>query len=111
MNPKCWEQLLDVRRRREETRRIQIELLKEEAALIAQCRQLLRPCINGELTQAEDKVLISFLENPAFRNKEIGTALGITERTVKFHMSNILAKFGVCSRRELLRNAKKEIEP
>jgi DNA-binding CsgD family transcriptional regulator len=35
-------------------------------------------------------------------NKEIARALFITERTVKYHVSNILDKFGVASRRDLL---------
>lgn len=35
-------------------------------------------------------------------NKEIGTALGITERTAKEHVSNILHKFGVARRIEIL---------
>jgi DNA-binding NarL/FixJ family response regulator len=34
-------------------------------------------------------------------NKEIATILDLSEKTVKFHLSNILAKFGAESRREL----------
>jgi DNA-binding CsgD family transcriptional regulator len=37
-------------------------------------------------------------------NKEIGSALNISERTVKFHVSAMLAKFGVAKRQELQRN-------
>jgi DNA-binding NarL/FixJ family response regulator len=36
-------------------------------------------------------------------NKEIGCALGISERTVKFHVSSLLGKFHVTSRWELRR--------
>jgi DNA-binding NarL/FixJ family response regulator len=34
-------------------------------------------------------------------NKEIGAALNITERTVKFHVSRLLRKYGVESRHDL----------
>ena len=34
-------------------------------------------------------------------NKEIGSILHISERTVKFHVGNILTKLQVTSRREL----------
>lgn len=36
-------------------------------------------------------------------NKEIAGALGITERTAKFHVSNILHKYGVQYRADLFR--------
>ena len=36
-------------------------------------------------------------------NKEIASILAVGERTVKFHVSNILSKFGVERRTELLR--------
>jgi DNA-binding NarL/FixJ family response regulator len=35
-----------------------------------------------------------------FGNKEIATRLGISDHTVKFHISSILAKLGVASRTE-----------
>jgi DNA-binding NarL/FixJ family response regulator len=35
-----------------------------------------------------------------FGNKEIATRLGISDHTVKFHISSILAKLGVGSRTE-----------
>lgn len=37
-------------------------------------------------------------------NKEIGGLLGISDRTVKFHVSNVFAKFKIQSRRELWSN-------
>jgi DNA-binding NarL/FixJ family response regulator len=40
------------------------------------------------------------------RNSEVADALGITERTVKRHLSNIFAKTGVADRSELIRLAK-----
>lgn len=36
-------------------------------------------------------------------NKEIASILAMTERTVKFHVSNILSKLGLGRRTELLR--------
>ena len=38
-------------------------------------------------------------------NKEIASKLNITVRTVKFHISSLLSKFGVESRAELARRA------
>ena len=35
--------------------------------------------------------------------EEIGTALGITPRTAKFHQANVLSKLGIASRVELIR--------
>jgi two-component system, NarL family, response regulator DesR len=35
-------------------------------------------------------------------NKEIGSRLNISERTVKFHVSHILSKFGVRRRADLI---------
>jgi len=53
-----------------------------------------------ELSRREQEVLNSLLENLA--NKEIGDRLHISERTVKFHVSNLLAKFGVRRRADLI---------
>ena len=39
------------------------------------------------------------------RNKEIALRLGLRERTVKFHVANLLAKLGAQSRTEALRRA------
>jgi predicted ArsR family transcriptional regulator len=38
-------------------------------------------------------------------NKEIACELNLSERTVKFHVSSLLAKFKVHSRMELMREA------
>jgi two-component system, NarL family, nitrate/nitrite response regulator NarL len=53
-----------------------------------------------ELSRREQEVLNSLLENLA--NKEIGNKLNISERTVKFHVSNLLSKFGVRRRADLI---------
>ena len=51
-----------------------------------------------ELTSREVEVLKLMAEG--FGNKEIGSRLGITDHTVKFHISSILAKLGASSRTE-----------
>src|SRR6202007_1714752 len=55
---------------------------------------------SAELSRREQEVLNSLLENLA--NKEIGNKLNISERTVKFHVSNLLSKFGVRRRAALI---------
>lgn len=54
----------------------------------------------GALSRREREVLEALLEN--LSNKEIATRLNISERTVKFHVSNVLAKFGVQRRADLI---------
>jgi hypothetical protein len=45
-----------------------------------------------KLTPRENEVAALLLEGKT--NKEIGNALNITERTARFHMRNIIAKYG-----------------
>jgi len=52
------------------------------------------------LTRREQEVLNDLLEN--FSNKEIARRLHISERTAKFHVSNVLAKYGVRRRADLI---------
>src|SRR4029077_2254623 len=54
----------------------------------------------AQLSRREQEVLDSLLENLA--NKEIASKLNISERTVKFHVSNLLSKFGVRRRADLI---------
>ena len=53
-----------------------------------------------ELSRREQEVLSGLLENMA--NQEVADRLHISERTVKFHVSNLLAKFGVRRRADLI---------
>lgn len=53
-----------------------------------------------ELSRREQEVLDALLENLA--NKEIASRFNISERTVKFHVSNLLSKFGVRRRADLI---------
>lgn len=55
------------------------------------------------LSSRENDVLDRLLEN--LSNKEIGSRLSISERTVKFHVSNLLGKFGVQRRADLILQA------
>ena len=54
----------------------------------------------ADLSRREQEVLEALLEN--LSNKEIASNLHISERTVKFHVSNILAKFNVRRRADLI---------
>jgi two-component system nitrate/nitrite response regulator NarL len=54
----------------------------------------------ARLSRREKEVIQGLLDN--LSNKEIGNQLNISERTVKFHVSNILQKFGVQRRADLI---------
>ncbi|MBZ5528621.1 MAG: LuxR C-terminal-related transcriptional regulator [Acidobacteriia bacterium] len=56
-----------------------------------------------QLSRREQEVLDGVLRSLA--NKEIGSLLNVSERTVKFHVSSLLAKFKVRGRMELVRAA------
>ncbi len=56
--------------------------------------------LTPELSRREREVVQGLLAN--LSNKEIGKRLNISERTVKFHVSNLLAKFGVRRRADLI---------
>jgi DNA-binding CsgD family transcriptional regulator len=56
-----------------------------------------------KLTRREEEVLNGVIRSLA--NKEIASSLNLSERTVKFHVSSLLAKFRVRGRMELVREA------
>ncbi len=56
-----------------------------------------------KLTRREEEVLGGVMKSLA--NKEIAATLNLSERTVKFHVSSLLAKFRVRGRMELVREA------
>src|SRR5947209_11616654 len=56
-----------------------------------------------KLTRREEEVLSGLMRSLA--NKEIAADLNLSERTVKFHVSSLLAKFRVRGRMELVREA------
>jgi DNA-binding NarL/FixJ family response regulator len=54
----------------------------------------------GSLSRREREVLVSILDG--LTNKEIASVLNISERTVKFHVSHLLQKYGVQRRADLI---------
>ena len=54
----------------------------------------------SKISRREKEILACLLENRS--NKEIAAALNISERTVKFHVSNLLAKYRVQRRADLI---------
>jgi two-component system NarL family response regulator len=70
-----------------------------DSILTGQGRRLKTDTVTN-LSRREQEVLDSLLEN--LSNKEIASKLNIAERTVKFHVSNLLSKFGVRRRADLI---------
>jgi DNA-binding NarL/FixJ family response regulator len=68
--------------------------------LDASQRQHVRGNSPTELSRREQEVLVGLREKLA--NKEVADRLHISERTVKFHVSNLFAKFGVRHRADLM---------
>jgi len=75
-------------------------LVSRAQALLEEGRAVACP---GSLSPRQKEILYSVLRNKA--NKEIASVLNITVRTVKFHISALLSKFGVENRVELARRA------
>jgi DNA-binding NarL/FixJ family response regulator len=73
--------------------------LTDKAQKLLQAGQSVKT--NVKLTRREKEVLDGILRSLA--NKEIASELNLSERTVKFHVSSLLAKFKVHSRMELMR--------
>lgn len=61
------------------------------------------------LSPRQKEILHSVIRNQA--NKEIASRLNITVRTVKFHISSLLSRFGVQNRAELARRAAGFLHP
>ncbi len=70
-----------------------------DSILSGQGRRLKTDSVTN-LSRREQEVLDSLLEN--LSNKEIASKLNIAERTVKFHVSNLLSKFAVRRRADLI---------
>lgn len=75
--------------------------LAEKAHTLLQAGQSAKSSVR--LTRREEEVLDGILRSLA--NKEIAAELNLSERTVKFHVSSLLAKFKVRGRLELMREA------
>jgi DNA-binding CsgD family transcriptional regulator len=60
-----------------------------------------RPAPPGvRMSRRETEVVELLMQN--LSNKEIGSKLHMSERTAKFHVSNLLAKYGVQRRADLI---------
>ena len=78
-----------------------LEGLSEKAAVLLQAGNSVHSQL--KLTRREEEVLSGLMKSLA--NKEIAANLNLSERTVKFHVSSLLAKFRVRGRMELVREA------
>lgn len=84
-----------------------LEGLSEKATKLLQAGHSITGSI--KLTRREEEVLGGVMRSLA--NKEIACHLNLSERTVKFHVSSLLAKFGVRGRMELVREASRKAFP
>jgi DNA-binding CsgD family transcriptional regulator len=78
-----------------------LEGLAEKAEMLLQAGKSVHS--QRKLTRREEEVLSGLMKSLA--NKEIAANLNLSERTVKFHVSSLLAKFRVRGRMELVRKA------
>ena len=86
-------------------------MVRAESALLAGLREKTEKLLQAgrsvsspvKLTRREEEVLEGVMKSLA--NKEIASTLNLSERTVKFHVSSLLAKFRVRGRMELVREA------
>ncbi len=75
----------------------------EETKLKKICQKLLYPFAVELLTPRESELAELLKCKPGLSNKEVGCKLNISERTVKFHVSNMLLKCQVERRADLLK--------
>lgn len=78
-----------------------LENLTEKAQKLLEAGRAVKTHVR--LTRREEEVLNGVVRSLA--NKEIAVSLNLSERTVKFHVSSLLAKFRVRGRMELVREA------
>ena len=64
----------------------------------------------SSLTRRESEIMSYLLSDPGISNKEIAAKINCAERTVKFHISSMLAKYEVDNRRDLVRMVQGEKE-
>jgi DNA-binding CsgD family transcriptional regulator len=81
-------------------------LVDRAKELLEQGREAASP---ATLSPRQKEILQSVISNRA--NKEIASQLNITVRTVKFHISTLLSKFGAENRSELARRATAFMRP
>ncbi|PYT42337.1 MAG: hypothetical protein DMG45_10120 [Acidobacteria bacterium] len=81
-----------------------LEGLQEKAGKLLEAGKSV--CSQVKMTRREEEVLSGLMKSLA--NKEIAVNLNLSERTVKFHVSSLLAKFRVRGRMELVREASRQ---
>jgi DNA-binding CsgD family transcriptional regulator len=81
-----------------------LEGLKEKADKLLEAGKSVGSQV--KMTRREEEVLSGLMKSLA--NKEIASNLNLSERTVKFHVSSLLAKFRVRGRMELVREATRQ---
>jgi DNA-binding NarL/FixJ family response regulator len=81
-----------------------LEGVNEKAEKLLEAGKSVRSQV--KLTRREEEVLNGLMKSLA--NKEIACNLNLSERTVKFHVSSLLAKFHVRGRMELVREATRQ---
>lgn len=81
-------------------------LISRAKELLDQGREAASPAM---LSPRQKEILQSVMSNRA--TKEIASQLNITVRTVKFHISSLLSKFGAENRAELARRASAFLRP
>jgi DNA-binding CsgD family transcriptional regulator len=81
-----------------------LEGLNEKAEKLLEAGRSVRSQV--KLTRREEEVLCGLMKSLA--NKEIASNLNLSERTIKFHVSSLLAKFRVRGRMELVREATRQ---
>ncbi len=81
-----------------------LEGLKEKADKLLEAGKSVGSQV--KMTRREEEVLSGLMKSLA--NKEIAAHLNLSERTVKFHVSSLLAKFRVRGRMELVREASRQ---
>jgi DNA-binding CsgD family transcriptional regulator len=82
-----------------------LEGLNDKADMLLQAGKSVHS--QHKLTRREEEVLSGLMKSLA--NKEIAANLNLSERTVKFHVSSLLAKFRVRGRMELVREASRHV--
>ena len=84
-----------------------LEGLDERAQMLLEAGRAVKSHV--KLTRREEEVLSGVMRSLA--NKEIAASLNLSERTIKFHVSSLLAKFHVRGRMELVREAAQHSTP
>lgn len=90
------------------------ELMIRESELASKLVQELQAQPSAPLTRRQMEIVNLVKTHPTFTNKEMAEVLFVSERTVKFHISVIIQRYGVRTKNELVMRffeGKKGAEP